>query len=238
MSAAARELLNDYSRQAGVKHHPASTLATYTAPPMPVGGTLKRIFDGGLVLLTGPVVLPLVLAIAIAIKLTSRGPVLFAHERVGFRGRTFRCLKFRTMVTESEDVLARHLADNPSARYEWETSRKLQNDPRVTRVGRILRALSLDELPQLLNVLRGEMSLVGPRPVVRDELARYRTSVFYYVSARPGLTGLWQVSGRNDVSYDYRVQLDRSYVSSWSFLSDLRILLRTIPAVVAARGSY
>ena len=191
-----------------------------------------------LVIAAGPLVLPIMLFIAVMIRITSPGKVLYPHARVGYKGNEFLCWKFRTMVVNGDEVLARHLADNPSARLEWETTRKLQSDPRVTRVGRILRALSLDELPQLINVLKGEMSLVGPRPVVREELALYRSAIAYYKSARPGLTGLWQVSGRNDVSYGRRVLLDRTYVSNWSLTRDLGIILRTVPAVLAARGSY
>ncbi|RUU51755.1 sugar transferase, partial [Mesorhizobium sp. M7A.T.Ca.TU.009.01.1.1] len=135
-------------------------------------------------------------------------------------------------------VLATYLATNPDANAEWIATRKLKNDPRVTRVGAVLRKLSLDELPQIINILQGDMSLVGPRPVVRDELEIYGTSAVYYLKSRPGLTGLWQVSGRNDVSYDSRVAFDRHYVENWSLFEDVRIIIKTVPAVWMSRGSY
>lgn len=238
MNAAARDASEAYARSSGAPLHPAPAKAEYRLDDLPVGGRVKRIFDLILVLVAGPLLIPLFIALGLAIRLTSPGPVFFAHERVGFHGRTFRCFKFRTMVQNADEVLARHLEQNAAARREWAATQKLQNDPRVTQLGRLLRALSLDELPQLFNVIKGEMSLVGPRPVVRAELERYRGAIIYYVSARPGLTGLWQVSGRNDVSYNHRVRLDRTYVAGWTLMADIWILARTIPAVLAARGSY
>jgi len=204
----------------------------------PVGGPAKRALDITIALLALVVFLPVFLGVALMVRRSSPGPVLFGHARVGFGGREFRCLKFRTMVTDGEAVLARHLRDNPAARAEWEATRKLARDPRVTPVGYALRKLSLDELPQLLNVLRGDMSIVGPRPVVAEELARYGRSARYYLAARPGLTGLWQVSGRNDVAYRRRVAFDRAYVGRWSLARDAAIIARTVPAVLFARGSY
>ena len=135
-------------------------------------------------------------------------------------------------------VLAAHFAANPESRAEWQATRKLKNDPRVTRVGQVLRKLSLDELPQIINILQGDMSIVGPRPVVKDELDIYGSCAVFYLKSRPGLTGLWQISGRNDVSYDSRVALDRHYVENWSFSADLLIIMKTIPAVCSSRGSY
>ncbi len=202
-----------------------------------LGGVLKRGFDvtsSGLALL---LLAPLMLGVALMIRTTSPGPALFGHTRIGHDGRKFRCWKFRSMVTDGDAVLARHLRDNPSARKEWEATQKLADDPRVTRLGRVLRALSVDELPQLLNIFLGDMSVVGPRPVTEAELARYRHSAAHYLRTRPGLTGLWQVSGRSDVSYERRVLMDRYYVAHWSFASDIGIIARTIPAVVMARGS-
>jgi exopolysaccharide production protein ExoY len=181
---------------------------------------------------------PLLLVVATLVKLTDGGSIFYGHKRVGRYGREFRCWKFRTMVQNGDEVLERHLADNPEARQEWLATRKLQDDPRVTRVGGVLRKLSLDELPQLLNIVTGEMSIVGPRPVVSDELRYYGSHAHCYLRARPGLTGLWQVSGRNDVSYDARVAFDRQYVENWTFVSDLSIIARTIPAVCLSRGSY
>ncbi|MCX7888412.1 MAG: sugar transferase [Rhodobacteraceae bacterium] len=204
----------------------------------PVGGIAKRGFDIAVALAALVLFLPLFLGIVLMVRRSGPGPVLYGHTRIGFAGRPFRCLKFRTMVTDGDAVLARHLRDNPAARVEWDATRKLTADPRVTPLGHALRKLSLDELPQLLNVLRGEMSLVGPRPVVAEELARYGRSARYYLGARPGLTGLWQVSGRNDISYRRRVAFDRAYVGRWSPARDAAIIARTVPAVLLARGSY
>ncbi|MBZ9821135.1 sugar transferase [Mesorhizobium sp. CA4] len=206
--------------------------------PPPIGGLIKRSFDivgalAGLALLS-----PLFLMIALLVKLSDNGPIFYGHKRIGRGGRIFSCLKFRTMVPNGERVLAAYLAANPEANAEWIATRKLKNDPRVTRVGQVLRKLSLDELPQILNILQGDMSLVGPRPVVRDELEIYGSAAVYYLKSRPGLTGLWQVSGRNDVSYDTRVAFDRHYVENWSLFQDIRIIFKTVPAVWMSRGSY
>ncbi|QDY71734.1 sugar transferase (plasmid) [Qingshengfaniella alkalisoli] len=181
---------------------------------------------------------PLLLMVAVAIKATSRGPVLFGHTRIGHDGQAFRCLKFRSMVVNGDEVLDQYLAQNPKEQHVWKTERKLKHDPRVTRLGHVLRAYSVDELPQILNVLSGSMSIVGPRPVTRDELKLYGDSVASYLSARPGITGLWQVSGRSDLGYDERVSLDVSYVHGWSLKRDLGIVLKTVPVVLGARGSY
>ncbi len=208
------------------------------APKSALGGLAKRIFDcvysiAGLIFLA-----PLILMIAVAIKIISPGPVLYAHTRIGFGGKPFKCWKFRTMVVNGDEVLEAHLNANPADRYQWETTRKLRHDPRVTRLGRVLREYSIDELPQLINVFRGEMSFVGPRPVVADELLRYGPKAELYLATRPGITGLWQVSGRSDTGYDERVALDACYVERWSLATDIVILARTVPAVVGARGSY
>ena len=165
-------------------------------------------------------------------------PVFYRHERIGKGGRPFACLKFRTMVPDADAVLAAHLAARPAARAEWQRDHKLKDDPRITRIGAWLRRTSLDELPQLLNVLRGEMSLVGPRPVVAEELARYGDNIVYYVESTPGLTGLWQVSGRNDLDYRRRVHLDCWYVKNWSLWCDLVILFKTPRAVLRGNGAY
>lgn len=203
-----------------------------------IGGVTKRFLDAFLALLCLIGFLPMLILLAIAIKVSSPGPVLFGHTRVGHNGKSYPCLKFRTMKTNADALLESHLAGNPKARLEWEASRKLKDDPRVTALGRVLRVYSVDELPQLINVLRGEMSFVGPRPVVTDELDRYGPSVKAYLAARPGITGLWQTSGRSNTSYEYRVELDSRYVSEWSFWMDFTILLRTIPVVLGAKGSY
>ncbi len=203
-----------------------------------LGGWAKRITDSFLAGAALAAFFPLFLLLFIAIKVTSPGPALYGHERIGWRGKSFRCWKLRTMVCDGDAVLAAHLEADPDARREWEESRKLTNDPRVTSLGKVLRTYSVDELPQLINVLCGEMSFVGPRPVVKDELERYGPYVQAYLSARPGITGLWQTSGRSDTSYEYRVALDDRYVREWSFAADIRILLRTVPVVLKARGSY
>jgi undecaprenyl-phosphate galactose phosphotransferase len=164
--------------------------------------------------------------------------VIFAHERVGRNGKSFGCLKFRSMVPNAQQRLDELLASDPIAKQEWEREFKLRNDPRITPIGNFLRKTSLDELPQLWNVLKGEMSLVGPRPVIQEEIERYGVSAAYYFKAKPGLTGLWQVSGRNDVDYDSRIDLDVWYVQNWSMLKDLIILLRTVKVVLGRGGAY
>lgn len=166
------------------------------------------------------------------------GPAVFAHERIGRGGRTFRCLKFRTMVPDAQARLQELLDRDPAALSEWERERKLKNDPRITAVGRLLRKTSLDELPQLWNVLRGDMSLVGPRPVIRDELKEYGDQLDYYLESRPGITGLWQISGRSDTTYLTRVNLDAWYVRNWSLWYDLVILIRTVRVVLKGEGAY
>jgi exopolysaccharide production protein ExoY len=180
---------------------------------------------------------PLMLVVAWRIWHEDRGPVLFAHWRVGAHGRLFRCFKFRSMVQRADLVLAELLARDDAARQEWARDRKLKNDPRVLRIGGFLRRASLDELPQLLNVLRGEMNLVGPRPVVVQEIPRYGDYKLHYLSVTPGMTGLWQVSGRNNLSYDERVALDARYVETRSLFGDLRILLRTVRVVIRREGA-
>jgi exopolysaccharide production protein ExoY len=164
-------------------------------------------------------------------------PVFFGHYRVGLDGKLFRCLKFRTMYRESEQMLAKLLRDDPVARAEWQRDQKLTNDPRITPLGHFLRRTSLDELPQLFNVLRGDMSLVGPRPITVAELTRYGRVRWHYLSVRPGMTGLWQVSGRNNTSYEERVALDQHYVEKRSLWMDVRILVKTIGVVVARDGA-
>ncbi len=210
----------------------------YGANPSPaVGGLAKRLLDLALAASALVALLPLILGVLALVKLTSTGPAFYGHERVGFGGRRFRCMKFRTMVVDGDRVLEEHFQKFPAERAVWLAERKLRNDPRVTPVGAVLRKLSIDELPQLINILMGQMSIVGPRPVVVDELTIYRDSVVHYLRTRPGLTGLWQISGRNDASYRKRVLLDRLYVLRWSILLDLRIILLTIPAVLTSRGA-
>ncbi len=181
--------------------------------------------------------LPLFILISILIKMQDGGSVLFAQERVGKNGFRFRCHKFRSMWPDAEARLAAILASDPLLRHEWEASHKLKRDPRITKLGDFLRRSSLDELPQLFNILKGEMSIVGPRPIVEAEIGRYGRWYRYYAAVKPGLTGLWQVSGRSDVSYKRRVAMDRLYVRDGSILSYVGIVLATVPAVLTRRGS-
>ena len=205
--------------------------------PAPEGLSL-RIMDLAVVVAALLILFPVMVAIAASVWLQDRGPIFFGHTRVGRDGRAFRCWKFRSMCPDAGRILAEHLAGDPLARAEWELNHKLRRDPRITPLGLVLRKLSLDELPQLWNVLIGEMSLVGPRPIVPEEARRYGHDFAAYCSCRPGVTGLWQISGRNDVSYDSRVALDVRYASTRSVALNLSILLRTIPAVVMRKGSY
>jgi exopolysaccharide production protein ExoY len=203
----------------------------------PIGQTSKRIIDiilaiSGIVLLAPLLIICFVLAVV-----TSPGPALFRHRRVGFNGKYFDCLKFRTMTTDAPERLRKLLESNPLAEAEWMANRKLQNDPRVTAIGAILRKSSLDELPQLFNVLRGDMSIVGPRPVTDEELLRYSSAANAYLSCRPGITGLWQVSGRSTTTYKKRIACDTFYAHNWSMALDVKILVVTIPALMLADGA-
>jgi lipopolysaccharide/colanic/teichoic acid biosynthesis glycosyltransferase len=183
---------------------------------------------------------PLYLALALMVKLTSRGPVFYVQQRVGRDYRSFGCIKFRTMRRDADRILSRLLEESPDLQEEFRNDFKLRNDPRITRLGRFLRRSSLDELPQFLNVLRGEMSVVGPRPIVRQELPRYGERMDEVLAVRPGLTGLWQVSGRNNLSYRQRVLLDLRYARHRSLRMDLLIILRTIRVILDPRdrGAY
>lgn len=198
----------------------------------PVGGTAKRAFDIFVAATTLVLMAPIMLMIAALLYFTEGGPVVFAQPRVGFNRKMFRCFKFRTMVTDANERLAQYLATNEEAAREWQETRKLKHDPRVTWLGHVLRKSSLDELPQLFNVLRGEMSCIGPRPVVADELQHYGAHAHDYVRARPGLTGMWQVNGRSKTTYQHRINCDRYYVRRWSLALDIQIMFKTIPAVM------
>lgn len=180
---------------------------------------------------------PLMAGVALTIRATGKGPVIFGHTRIGRDGRPFRCLKFRTMRPNSDSDLDALLQIDPIARDEWTDQRKLERDPRVDRVGYILRKTSLDELPQFWNVLRGDMSIVGPRPITASEAEKYGGHFAAYTSVRPGLTGIWQVSGRSDASYDRRVALDVAYIRNWSLAQDISISLRTFRVVLVGRGA-
>ena len=224
------------SRHRAFTGHDVVLFPSPSKPPAPVGGWRKQCMDrcGAAVLLVA--LAPLFLLLAILIR-RDGGGALYRHQRLGANGKVFPCMKFRSMVANSDSVLEQLLASDPIALAEWQATQKLRLDPRVTRVGRLLRKTSLDELPQLFNVLRGEMSLVGPRPIVRAEISRYGSEIGYYYQARPGLTGLWQVSGRSDTSYAQRVELDVQYISTWTLWRDIVIVLKTIPAVVLRKGA-
>jgi exopolysaccharide production protein ExoY len=204
----------------------------------PIGMTPKRLVDvflamSGIVLLA-----PLLIICFVATMISSPGPALFRHRRVGFNGKHFDCLKFRTMVTDAPERLRRLLESDRLAASEWAATRKLRHDPRVTAIGAILRKSSLDELPQLFNVLKGEMSIVGPRPVTDEELERYGTSIGAYLACKPGITGLWQVSGRSSTTYDKRVACDTFYARNWSMALDAKIVIVTIPSLLVSDSAY
>jgi Undecaprenyl-phosphate galactose phosphotransferase WbaP len=211
--------------------------------PLPeIGPYRDQILTGAINLVIALLMLvflaPLMIALAVAVFAQDGGPVFFAHRRVGRGGRHFHCLKFRSMAADAEERLADLLASDPAARVEWAADHKLRNDPRVTTLGAFLRRSSLDELPQLFNVIQGDMSLVGPRPIVEAEISKYGRRFRYYCAVKPGITGLWQVSGRNDVSYRTRVAMDCLYASRRTIWLDLALLAWTVPAVLSRRGGY
>jgi len=200
----------------------------------------KAVLDYSLSLVLLLLALPVMLIIALLIKLEDGGPVFFFHERVGANGRLFKLIKFRTMCLDAEKKLREMLAKDPKLREEWEKNYKLKDDPRITRIGKVLRKLSLDELPQLINVLKGDMSLVGPRPVTREEFLKfYKKVAYFYTSVKPGITGYWQVKARSDCdSYEERVRLDAWYTQNLSLFLDLKILFETIWVVITGKGAY
>ena len=204
-----------------------------------MGNVVKTAFDYILTLVGAVFISPLFFYIAYRIKKEDPGPVFFAHTRIGKDGKPFPCYKFRSMVVNSQEMLQKYLAENPAAREEWERDFKLKDDPRVTPIGKFLRSTSLDELPQIFNVLRGEMSLVGPRPVIQEELDKYYgETAKLYCTVKPGITGLWQVSGRSDIGYDERVALDATYIKYRSMWGDIVILWKTIGVVLMKKGAY
>jgi len=198
----------------------------------------KRLLDIALCLLLLPIVLPLLAILMICIKLDSRGPAVYRSERIGKNGKKFNCLKLRTMCVNAHERLTHILNENPELDKEYSKYRKLKNDPRVTRIGKILRSCSLDEIPQILNVLKGDMSFVGPRPAFEEEIPNYGSNYYLYKSVRPGITGLWQVNGRSETSFSTRVQMDTNYVKRICFSNDIKILLKTIPAAITQKGAY
>lgn len=205
--------------------------------PRPARSAIKRLIDivgasAGLIFAA-----PFLLTAMVIIRRHDGGPAIFAQDRIGHGGKVFRCYKLRSMVVDSQQRLEHLLATDPEAKAEWEATQKLTNDPRITGLGRFLRKSSLDELPQLWNILMGDMSIVGPRPIVQNEISKYGTDFIYYTDVRPGLTGLWQVSGRSDTTYDERVALDVQYVREWSVVSDIKVIAKTIPAILASKGA-
>jgi exopolysaccharide production protein ExoY len=213
-------------------------LVVLVTTPRPIGLTPKRVIDIGLALSALALLAPLFVICSVVTACSSRGPVLFRHKRVGFNGKQFDCLKFRTMTIDATEHLRRHLEADSAAAAEWLATRKLRNDPRVTPIGSILRKSSLDELPQLFNVLKGEMSIVGPRPLTEEELSRYSFATTAYYACRPGITGLWQVSGRSTTTFNRRIVLDKYYASHWSISLDVKIMVATIPAVCFSDTAY
>jgi Undecaprenyl-phosphate galactose phosphotransferase WbaP len=222
------------------QHFPNHDVVLFTRTSgleQPLSRFIKRASD---VLISGTVLValsPIFIAL-IAMVRRDGGAAFFGHSRIGKNGKTFKCLKFRSMVANGDVVLKKYLEQNPQARSEWHETQKLKNDPRVTSLGEFMRKSSLDELPQLINVLKGDMSLVGPRPIVTGEVERYDSDIAYYYKVRPGITGLWQISGRNNVSYEQRVQMDSWYVRNWSLWYDIAIICKTFPALLKREGAY
>ncbi|MDR0629922.1 MAG: undecaprenyl-phosphate galactose phosphotransferase WbaP [Treponema sp.] len=205
---------------------------------MPWNWALKRVMDISIVIIGGLLLLPLFLVIALLVKISSPGPVLYGHTRLGLGGVPFKAYKFRSMVMDADRRLQALLASDPKLQEEWEASHKLKHDPRVTGIGTFLRRTSLDEFPQLINILKGEMSLVGPRPIVQDEAKKYGEDFDRIFSVKPGLSGLWQVSGRSDTDYGERVAFDTYYLQSWSVWLDIWVLYKTLGAVIRGKGAY
>ncbi|WP_240007213.1 sugar transferase [Pseudaquidulcibacter saccharophilus] len=181
---------------------------------------------------------PVLFTVALFVYLQDGGPIFYGQDRIGKNGKKFKCYKFRSMLVDSAERLEKLLATDAEAREEWERDHKLKNDPRITKFGNFIRKTSLDEFPQLWNVIKGEMSLVGPRPIVYNEIVKYGSSFRYYKSVKPGITGMWQVSGRNNIDYVRRVAIDRKFVQSKSAFLYLYIIFATVPAVLAQKGSY
>jgi Undecaprenyl-phosphate galactose phosphotransferase WbaP len=199
---------------------------------------LKRIMDIGISLILGLVFLPILLFVALMIRLDSPGPIFYTQERLGKGGRKIKIYKFRSMHVNADRVLNEYLANNPEAREEWMQNQKLRNDPRITHTGKWIRGFSLDEVPQLFNILKGDMSLVGPRPIMLEQKTLYGNGIDLYRSVRPGLTGFWQVSGRNHTTFHQRTLFDSYYVRNWSLWFDINILWRTVWVVLSRTGAY
>ena len=199
---------------------------------------IKRIVDIGIILILSPIWIPVMIILAILTKSTSKGPVFYGHKRIGKNHKEIKCWKFRSMCVNSQEILQQILETDPIKRAEWEKDRKFQDDPRVTKFGKFLRKTSLDELPQIFNILKGDMSLVGPRPVTEPELVKYGKYQDYVLSVLPGLSGMWQISGRSDTGYEERISFDTYYIQNWSIWLDIWILLKTIWVVLRGKGAY
>ena len=198
----------------------------------------KRILDILIVLFFSPLWIPIMIILAFLTKITSKGPIFYGHKRIGKNHKEIKCWKFRSMCTNSQEILEQILATDPIRRAEWEKDRKFLDDPRVTKFGKLLRKTSLDELPQIFNILKGDMSLVGPRPVTEPELIKYGKYQDYVLSVLPGLSGMWQISGRSDTGYEERISFDSYYIQNWSIWLDIWILLKTIWVVISGKGAY
>ena len=199
---------------------------------------IKRTFDLVCTICGSILISPILVGLVLLVAINNKGHVIFAHQRVGRHGKLFPCYKFQTMIPNAQEALTKYLAENPEARKEWEANFKLEHDPRVTKFGAFLRKTSLDELPQLWNVIRGDMSLVGPRPIVTKEIERYGEYFREYSMVLPGITGMWQASGRSDTTYEERVAMDTWYVRNWSVWIDLMYLVKTFKAVIFGKGAY
>ena len=199
---------------------------------------IKRFMDYVLILFGAPIIIPVMLVLSFFVKVTSKGPVFYGHKRVGKNGKIFKCWKFRTMCTNSQEMLEEILRTDEVRRAEWEAERKFQDDPRVTKFGKFLRKTSLDELPQIFNILTGEMSFIGPRPVTSEEMDKYGKYKDYVLSVFPGLTGMWQISGRSETSYEERINFDTYYIQNWSIWLDIWIFIKTIWVVLIGKGAY
>jgi hypothetical protein len=198
----------------------------------------KRLIDLLLIVLSFPIVLPVCAVVSLIIKLTSPGPVFYGHLRVGKNGKSIKCWKFRSMCQDADKKLDEILAHNPEMQKQWERDRKLVDDPRVTAVGKFIRKTSIDELPQFLNILTGEMSFIGPRPVTQGELVKYGEQADYILSVTPGLSGMWQTSGRSDTEYEERITLDTYYIQNWSIWLDIWLIIKTVWVVFKRKGAY
>ena len=221
------------SSETAVEHN-----ARLSCSRRPIGGAAKRVVDMVVAFAAIIALIPLLVGCCVVVLATSPGPIFFRHRRIGFEGREFGCLKFRTMVVDAERKLLEHLANDLDALHEWRSVQKLRNDPRVTPIGHFLRRTSLDELPQLFNVIMGDMSIVGPRPITPQEIKKYKEHFRGYTNARPGITGLWQVNGRTSTTYAERVAYDLEYVHNWSLVRDLRIMCVTIVRMLDGSGAY